>query len=651
MPKFPWFSFSGWGNILLQGLTAAKCFTAVKLPGVLIACVTVTVFLLGVRYLGGLESWELTVFDRLLQLQPDPGPDPRLLIVGITEADIKAIKRWPISDGMLAQALDKLQAAKPKVIGIDLFRNIPYEPGHQELVKQFQTPNIISILYIGNNEAERISEFPGLPKKRIGFIDLMLDNDNTVRRNIMFINNKTHNTNYISFSLRLSLFYLADKQILPKLNDKQEYQLGETVFSKLKSNSGGYQTANTGGSYQILLNYRSRNIAQQVTLTEVLNNSISPDKIKDKIVLIGAIAPSLKDYFFTPYSAMEKGNPQMPGVLIHAQMVSQIISAVEDNKPLFWFGDEWIEILWIISWGILGAIGVVKISRAGILVTFISLSLGSLFTIVYIIFMQAGWIPLVAPALAFIGTVSVSIIWQIQQERQQRETVMKLLGQQTSPEIAKTLWQERDRLLQAGILSGDKLTATILFTDIKNFSTISEQIDSEILMKWLNEYFQAMTEIIIVNQGIINKFIGDGIMAVFGVPIRRTNEAEIGVDAIRAVNCALAMGKRLEYLNSDWKNRGLPEIQIRAGIFTGSVTAGSLGGSERLEYGVIGDSVNIASRLESCEKDRQSDLCRILIAQETLIYLQNQFQVEYWGAIKLKGKQQAVEVYRVVGKN
>ena len=641
MSKFPGFSASGWRGILLRR------FTAIKLPGVLIACVSVIGFLLGVRYLGGLESWELAVFDRLVQLQTDPGPDPRLLIVGITEADIKAMQRWPLSDATLAEVLEKLQTAKPKVIGIDLFRNIPYEPGYQKLVKQLQAANIISIIYLGNNEAESISEFSGLPKNRIGFIDLILDNDNTVRRNLMF--RYQANKSFLSFSLRLSLVYLADKQILPKLNSKQEYQLGKTVFSKLKSNFGGYQTINTGGSYQILLNYRSRNIAQQVTLTEVLNNSISPDKIKDKIVLIGGIAPSLKDYFFTPYSAIEKGNPQMPGVLIHAQMVSQILSAVEDNKPLFWFWDEWLEILWIISWGSLGSIGVIKISRVGILASFIIISLGILFSIVYIIFMQGGWIPLVAPSLAFIGTVSVTILWQIQQERQQRQIVMKLLGQQTSPEIANTLWQERDRLLQSGILSGNKLTATILFTDIKNFSSISEQIDSEILMKWLNEYFQAMTEIIIINQGIINKFIGDGIMAVFGVPIRRTNAAEIGTDAIRAVNCALAMGKRLENLNYDWKNRGLPEIKIRAGIFTGAVTAGSLGGSERLEYGVIGDSVNIASRLESYEKDRQQDLCRVLIAQETLVYLQDKFEVEYWGAIKLKGKQQAVEVYRVIG--
>jgi hypothetical protein len=110
------------------------------------------------------------------------------------------------------------------------------------------------------------------------------------------------------------------------------------------------------------------------------------------------------------------------------------------------------------------------------------------------------------------------------------------------------------------------------------------------------------------------------------------------------------IGDRLQELNRDWLARGLPVVQMRVGIFTGPVMVGSLGGKERLEYGVIGDSVNIASRLESCEKDRQTSLCRILIAQETLVHIEGQFQVESWGSLELKGRQHKVEVYRVVGR-
>ena len=150
------------------------------------------------------------------------------------------------------------------------------------------------------------------------------------------------------------------------------------------------------------------------------------------------------------------------------------------------------------------------------------------------------------------------------------------------------------------------------------------------------------------HHGIINKFTGDGLLAVFGVPLARQYPQEIGQDAQAAVACALAMGKRLEELNQRWQSRQLNPLKMRVGIFTGPVVVGSLGGRDRLEYGVIGDSVNVASRLESCEKERHSRTCRILIGHETLTYLQDQFVVENWGKLLLKGRSQPIEVYQVI---
>lgn len=147
----------------------------------------------------------------------------------------------------------------------------------------------------------------------------------------------------------------------------------------------------------------------------------------------------------------------------------------------------------------------------------------------------------------------------------------------------------------------------------------------------------------------MNKFIGDSVMAVFGVPIALQQQSEIATDARRSVACALAMRSALIDLNQQFERQGLPKVEMRVGIFTGAVMVGSLGGKSRLEYGVIGDTVNIASRLESCEKERQDEDCRILIAQETLDYLENLYDVESWGAIFLKGRVQSVEVYRVIG--
>jgi CHASE2 domain-containing sensor protein/class 3 adenylate cyclase len=624
-----------------------RFLTSKKLDAV-IAGIAVIGLLLGVRQLGWLQPLELVAFDLMVRLRPDEAPDPRLLVVGITEQDIQALKQYPVSDRVLAKVLGELERYQPAAIGLDLARSVPQEPGHAELVARFKSPKLIAIANMGNTDSEKVSSPPGIPEERIGFIDLLIDPDNVVRRNLMYA--PTDKATLYSFSLRLALAYLAQKGISPQLTKTDDLRLGKTVFQWLTFNSGGYQTMDDNG-YQILLNYRSaRHVARQVSFTQVLNGEIEPNWVKDKIVLIGATAPTAKDLYYTPYSASEKGIPRMAGVLIHAQKVSQILSAVLDNRPLFWYWSEWAEVLWIAGWSLAGGVLVARIQNLLILGLSGLAGLGILFGFTMSLFVLGGWIPVAAPALGLILTGTAVGAYQRQLLKRQEQMVMRLLGQQTSSEIAKALWTERDRLLNSGLLPGQRLTATMLFTDIKGFSSISEKMLPEDVMAWLNEYLPVMVQEVLSHQGIVNKFTGDGLLAVFGVPVPAANEAEVGEDARRAVACALAMGERLQELNQNWQSRGLPIAQMRVGIFTGPVMVGSLGSKERLEYGVIGDSVNIAARLECCEKHSQASDCRILIARETLVHLQEEFQVEAWGALQLKGKQHKVDVYRVTGR-
>lgn len=612
-----------------------------------LSMIAITATLLGVRHLGGLQPLELIAFDHLVRLRSkETAPDTRILAIAITEQDIRTQKKWPLSDRVVAQMLQKLQAMQPAAIGLDLYRDIPIEPGHNELVAQLKQPNVIAIQNI-----DSITGTPAPPEvspEQIGFNDLPIDPDNVVRRSILFAENEKDFL--YSFSLRLALAYLEQQGI--SLQDSPTHpgspQLGKAVFLQLQPNSGGYQTIETGG-YQFLLNYRSpEHGARQVSLSDLLNGSLDPNWVKGKIVIIGSTAPSLKDAFLTPYSPALQKNYKMPGVLIHSQMVSQILDAATGNRPLFWFWPEWAEIVWILGWMVMGGI----LGRA----TFhpLRLSIGFAGGLVactltcFYLFTSGGWVPLAAPALGFALMTGTVVSYRAYQAHQKQQIVMKLLGQNTSPQIAQELWQRRDRLLKSGKLPGIRLTATMMFADIKDFSTISEQMTPEELLEWLNEFLGVITQEVIQRQGIINKFTGDGFMAVFGVPTCRLEMREVEEDARAAVKCALAISDRLEEMNQNWKCRGLPVIQMRVGMFTGPIVAGSLGGKDRLEYGVIGDSVNIASRLESCEKHRQPTDCRILIGHETFVYIQEQFEVESWGPLALKGKQQMVDVYRVV---
>lgn len=377
------------GDRLLTGLTLKQAIVAIS---VIAAGLT-----LGLKQWGGiLQPLELMVYDQMVRWQPDPGPDPRLLVVAITEADIQAQQSWPLSDQVLAQLLSKLQQHQPQSIGLDLYRNIPHPPGHKALQKQFQAPNLFLITKLSDAKTEGVAPFASLPQARVGFNDLVMDPDGVIRRNFLYASQGQ--AEFYSLSLRLSLHYLAASGV--SLQVKPEaLQIGQANLVRLQANSGGYNNIDATG-YQILLSYRSANVARQITLRDVLQGDFNPAWVKDKVILIGTTAPSLKDRFLTPYSWTARNNPGMPGVLVQAQLVSQLLSLVLDEKPLFWFWPEWGEALWIWTWALVGgAIGwrlqhplILGLSELG--------ALGCLLGSGYGFFTQAAWIPLVSPMLA-----------------------------------------------------------------------------------------------------------------------------------------------------------------------------------------------------------------------------------------------------------
>lgn len=613
-----------------------------------IATIATTGLTFALQHFGVLQPLELLAFDQLVRLRSqETEPDPRIILITISEQDIRLQRHWPFSDQVLAQLLSKLQAQQPAVIGLDLYRDLRVEPGHEQLVAQLKQPNVIAIQSI--NSLTGTPAPPTVPPERIGFNDIPKDPDDVIRRNLLFAENEQGTL--FSFSLRLALAYLEEQGIYPHNSQSHPsaLELGSAVFLKLKPNSGAYQNIEADG-YQILLNYRQpEKTARQVSLREFLNGEVPSRLLKDKIVIIGSTAPSLKDMFATPYRFSMENDRMMPGVVIQAEMVSQILDAATGKRSLFWFWSQWAEVLWICSWIVIGSLLGRLTLHPVPLITAVALGLVILWGVCLYLLINALWVPFAAPGLGFVLTVGTVVTYRSHQARQQQQIVMKLLGQNTSPKIAQTLWQQSDRLLKFGKLPGIHLTATMLFADVVGFSTISEQMNPEALLNWLNQLLDAIAQEVLSHQGIVNKFTGDGVMAVFGVPSSGLDANKVVKDAQGAVACALAISDRLEQMNQNWKILGLPAIKMRIGIFTGPIIAGSLGGKHRLEYGVIGDSVNTASRLESCLKNRQCTNCRILIGEETLVHLQGKFAAESWGALALKGKQQMVNVYRVLG--
>lgn len=380
----------------------------------------ITAGTLAIRYVGLMEAAELAAYDHFIQLKPDETKDDRFLVVGITEADLQVLEEWPISDRTLSQTITSLEQHQPQTIAIDIFRDFPHEPGTQELLAQFQqNPKIISICKVSTFKDAGIHPPAGISTEQIGFADVVVDPGGILRRSLLltgppepetpFPIQDQHFCNQFQQPALQSLSFKTAKRYLEAQGVKANFKdqtiiFGSTVIPKIRPHMGGYQGTDTNG-YQIMLNYRSaRQAVPQVNLMEVINGTVDPALIRDRIVFIGYTTPQAKDDFYTPYSVGKDDNQKMPGVVVHAQSASQLISVVLDNRPLIWEWSATIEILWIFAWAVAGGILSWYLRHPAAFATIIVVGCGGLYGLCLLIFTQGGWIPLMPPVFTFIGT-------------------------------------------------------------------------------------------------------------------------------------------------------------------------------------------------------------------------------------------------------
>ena len=272
----------------------------------------------------------------------------------------------------------------------------------------------------------------------------------------------------------------------------------------------------------------------------------------------------------------------------------------------------------------------------------------------YAAFLAGWWVPVVPLALVGVLCAGLSIAYLSSLERNERRYLMDIFSKQVSPDVAEEMWRSRDQFIKGGRLEPRLLTATILFTDLHNFTQVAERLSPPELMEWLNLYMDRMAGLVMEYGGVVDDYFGDAIKANFGVPIARVDQHAIDEDARHAVRCALAMGAALEIMNRDWEAAGLPRISMRVGIATGEVVAGCLGSTKRMKFTTLGDIVNTAARLETYGKDDPNvtavdSISRVLISEETARRIGDGFITKAVGALKLKGKAAEVTVHRVEG--
>jgi CHASE2 domain-containing sensor protein/predicted Ser/Thr protein kinase len=422
---------------------------------VMLTSVWVTALVWGIRELGGLQSWELKAYDKMLRSRPEQPPDPRILLVTITQEDLARFK-WPLADATINRLLTKLESYQPRVIGLNIYR-----PEQQNIATGIANKNnIITTCLLSSIGRSEVSPPPNFPLDNVGYNDLIPDNqtDQTLRRSLLFAEpiDSSKCATHFSFAALVAVNYLEKQGIKIDFPDKNNFQIGNITFSTLTANSGSYQRLDAAG-YQILLNYRYPNhLAQEVTLTQVLNGQLNPNLVKDRLVIIGTTAVSVHPGVYTPYSASPTQPARTQTVFIHAQIASQILSTVLDGSPLIWYWPDWAELLWVWSWALLGCILGWRLRHPVLLLVADAVILAGLLGICVGLFLLAGWIPLIPSAVALVLSSVGIVIYTTYQTQQQT----KLIIQQVE--------QQQEAIAQLNLLLNDTATPT-------EFSTIRDQ--------------------------------------------------------------------------------------------------------------------------------------------------------------------------------
>ncbi len=616
--------------------------------GVIIAAPSIASLIILLRWTGVLQTLEWSVLDQYTQLRPVEPHDDRVVMVGITETDLQKYGS-PLPDQLLAQLLQKLKQSNPRAIGLDLYRDLPVGKGEAALKAVLEsTPNLVGVEKLGGLDPDgAVAPQPIL--KRLGQIaanDVVSDGDGKLRRGLLYLENRQQE-NMPTLGMAMALFYLQAEGITPEVTAAGDIKLRHQILQPLDENYGAYVRAKTQG-YQVMLNYRGpRGSFQTVSVEQVLTGKVPEGFGHDRIILIGPVAESLKDFFYTPYSVqfLQLMQPTT-GVEIHATLASQLISSVLDNRPTLQSWADWQENLWILSWSVVGALLVWQQryaqrvangtrSASGLrqsLRILLSLNVAgaALVAGTYGAFLASWWLPVVPALMALLWSAIVVTAYLAQTAGEMRKT----LGRYLTDAVVSNLLETPGGLT----LAGERRKVTTLISDIRGFTSFSEQFSPEQVVKLLNLYLAEMTQVIQQYGGTINDIAGDGLVVFFGAPLTRDDDAQ------RAVACAVAMQLSMESVNHQTQALGLPQLEMGIGLNTGEVVVGNIGSEEHTKYTAIGNHVNIAARIESFTVGGQ-----ILISESTFEEVRSVARIDGQTQSYMKGLAVPISLYEVSG--
>jgi adenylate cyclase len=548
-------------------------------------------------------------------LGPQRPTTANVVVAGISEDTLSAFPyRSPIDRAFLASVINALARSGVVAIGLDVVLDRATEPEKDEALRRALTHTEIPVVAISvapdttMSAAQRRFLADFLAGVRTGDANLARDRfDDTVREHVP-VHPSTGQPSFPA-AVAASLGVPVPERPFPI-----EWQRGR----------GGDAGAGVP-------TYPAESIAL-----------LPPGWLKGKVALIGSLIAG-SDEHRTLASAF--GKPSF-GVDIHARVVSQLLDRRAVPSPPV----PWLEILTTcalacigvaLGWALAGSVAVAAMAVVG---------LGFIAVVLVVYALTGILVPIVAPVLSLTIAGGGARAWRGLADRRDRRALRALFSRFVSEPVVEQIMKERDLFMAGGRPRPQELTATVLYADVAGFTTICEGLAPEPLIAWLDRYIDAMSSLIMAHDGVLLRFIGDGILAVFGVPVPRRDEAGIATDANNAARCALAMEQAMETLNDGWAAVGLPVGGLRVGLHTGPMVAGSLGTGARMEFCLLGDTANIGARLEQLGKDYAEPsprYCTIVVGEPTWVRLAGAFPGLRLGDLLLRGRHTTMAAYRI----
>jgi adenylate cyclase len=587
---------------------------------------------------GYLEIPELHGYDLLVTKQQAEDAPSNILYVDFDEDTVNAYNAFPLPRALVGKVIQRISSGKPKVIALDVILDLKRENEHggaddRQLASIIHDArNVILVSYYGNGESSLRDPLPEFADaaQDVAFADVPLDADGSVRRMSLAI--LTTDYQGVSFPLKIAKTFSG--------RPLSQAKKGHILFGAKEI---PLATTNPATAW---IHFHPSAPVRAISVQRVLSQEFDPAIFQGKIVMIGQTSELGKDLFDTPVTRADvqiseegssKPRGELSGTEVHAAAVDTLLQGdflERLSPPAQWSAGLALAFLvialgfhsrWYVALGMYLVLALVIFRVA-----------------LWMFSSQHIWVPFFSLEACIVLALPAGLGYRSVEERREknlmeaeRRQIMGLFERYVSADVAAEIWKRRDEI----VLGGEERAATILFSDIRGFTAMTAGVPSSEVLAWLNRYLTAMAEVVKANRGFLNKFIGDGIMVVFGAPL--TDGAQ--EDACRAAQCAIDMLARMDQWNAALAP-GQPQMKIGIGIHSGTVTAGNVGSLDRMEYSVIGEAVNLASRLEALTKDFKTP---IVISPATWEHIRHCFTTVSLGEAQVRGFTSAIPLYSV----